>query len=683
MIEIADTQGAVKSLEAQRLGLIEASKVHDDDRSLLKDLNHGLRTELQGLLGMIELLKSSSSLEQQQKYMGTLEFSTERVISTVDTLISFFDFEEHTARLDVQKFSIDQLLSSISRKLNMRSDTDTFEVLYDTDHTIARVISFPRDVLEKLIFHLVNHIIRACHDCCIVVKTRIEEISNKDPMLVIEVSRRKTGNDREEYTSSYDKKNISLDLEIARRLAKTVQADLEIGEFPGGGTGFRFSTDQIVVDDLVSGYVVPSYLKNLRTLIIDDNPVSREVLQELAHTIGWQADVAASGEAAIHMMKFKSGLHAAYDIVLVDWRMPDADGWETSKRIRSEIAGGNLPIIVMISAHNHEYLSKSNQERNEVLNGFITKPISLSMLLDAVIDATAHQYEPDVTETVPNASVDEIDGFAGKKILVVDDNPINLEVARELLSLHGATVNTATGGYAAIAAIQASGEVLDMVLMDIQMPDLDGITTVSKVRSLGYRNLPIVLMTANTSEAIRRECFKAGAMDVVQKPFLARELIDTLLLQIRKRSIMRSASETLNLSRRVTELANELGLDINASLKSLDGNVDSYINVLDSFLLEAERIKGHFGEQAQTSITDDLRRELQMVGGMLGLLGDSKTAQQIDKLVKVLDFATPGEELSQAAKNALQEFGPRFDEAVKAIHLMRSYVLTEATSKPY
>ncbi|MBO6839917.1 response regulator [Thalassospira sp.] len=678
LIEIAEPDAANRVAENQNIEMTKAVKLSSNDKTLLKDLNHELRTELQGLLGMIELLRGGRSSNHNERYLHTLEQSTKGVISSVDTFIDFFEIDEKNQREMAQGYSLDQLLSGISKQLNKRSDTDTFEVLYDTDHTVSRVIKFPRDLLEKLICHLVSHIVQNRDDCWIVVRPRIIEEQDKNPLLSIEVVQRAKSDEPKDMIQVHVPRKISLDLEIARRLVSAIGGELIAGQFSGNGIGFKFTTGSFELDKHQSALSVPNYLKNLRALIIDDNPVSREVLQELAREIGWHADVAASGEAALHIMNFKSGIQTSYDIVLVDWRMPDIDGWETSKKIRKEIDGGHLPIIVMISAHNQKFLSKSANERSQILNGFLTKPVTMSMLLDAVIDATVHKYQPEKAVQSAYEIQREAELLAGKKILVVDDNIINQEIARELLKLYGATVVTASGGYAAITTVQTAGHAIDIVLMDIHMPDLDGLSSVKRIRSLGYAELPIVIMTANTSDSTRSECFKAGAQDLVQKPFLAKELVETLLANMSsKLKQPATEKEVRNLSERTRSAAKELGINLEQAVSDLGGSLMTYNRALNSFIAEAERANNYLGNMLDDITPEDIARELHALGGLQAVIGDQVGSERTKTIAEEVVDALHQSQTAEKLAEKCTEFRTALEQTKLAAEMLSSYIATE------
>ena len=675
-IEIAEPLSEAKFGENRRIEMIEALRLRDDDRTLLKELNHGLRTELHGLLGMIELLRGGPDPKQQTKYLDALDGSTKLILESVDTLIDFFEIDEYSGQAG-NVYSIDELLRGLSDTLNRRTDSDTFEVLYDTDRSVFRNVRFPREVLEKLIGHLVAHIVQTDLDGSVIVRPRIFESNNSTTELNIEVLQNSATLPRIKTGSIHDPDKISLDLEIARRLAGAVKGELQAGRFFTDNPGFKLTLKGVVTDDMGAAFVVPNHLKNLRALIIDDNPASREVLQELAHEIGWHADVAASGESALHMMNFKSALDAAYDIVLVDWRMPDIDGWDTSQKIREEIDGGKLPIIVMITAHSHDFMSKNSLDRSKVINGFLTKPVSVTMLLDAVADAMAHKYEPDKFVLASIEKKPEVDMLAGRKILVVDDNAMNLEVAKEFLSLYGAKVITAGGGYGAISTIQSAASALDLVLMDIHMPDLDGLSAVKQIRSLGYLSLPIVIMTANTSETVRSDCFKAGAQDVVQKPFLAKEIAATIASNLRGKPAETSDKEYINLSERTTSLAGEFGIDLKAAIGNFDGSIASYNRALESLVLDIGRVRGQLTEHIPEDVQEDIVRELQTLGGMLSLVGDPKGSAYAKSLANNFAMVQENQSDQDALRQSIAQFVAHLDHVSHIGKLLVSYLVTE------
>ncbi|WP_432383267.1 response regulator [Duganella sp. P38] len=250
----------------------------------------------------------------------------------------------------------------------------------------------------------------------------------------------------------------------------------------------------------------------------------------MAAGFGWRADVAADGYEALELIAAQGGRGKAYDVVFIDWRMPALDGWETSRRIRERMPAGQTPLIVMVTAHDREVLAQRQQQIAPVLDGFVVKPVTASMLFDAVADARLEQRKPLDTALAP-----ALRRLAGLRLLLVDDNPANQQVASELLSNEGAQVEVASSGPMALAAIARGGAAADLVLMDIQMPEMDGYQTTRAIQAqLGKATPPIVAMTANAMASDRIAALEAGMADHIGKPFDLDQLIEVILKHARR-----------------------------------------------------------------------------------------------------------------------------------------------------
>jgi CheY-like chemotaxis protein len=270
----------------------------------------------------------------------------------------------------------------------------------------------------------------------------------------------------------------------------------------------------------------------LRTLIVDDNAITRDVLRHMVEAMGWQVDTVASGADAIANVEARAAeKQPPYEVIFIDWQMPEMDGWEASQNIRKLSTGAAIPIVVMVTAHGRELLSQRSAEEHALINGFLVKPVTASMLFDAVVDAKAAALAAveGQNPTAPNAPV-KPKRLQGLRLLVVEDNKINQLVAKGLLSQEGAMVTLADNGQLGVAAVAAGQPAFDVVLMDVQMPVMDGYTATRVIRQeLGLTALPIIAMTANAMASDRAACLAAGMNDHVGKPFELDHLVATLL----------------------------------------------------------------------------------------------------------------------------------------------------------
>jgi two-component system sensor histidine kinase/response regulator len=309
---------------------------------------------------------------------------------------------------------------------------------------------------------------------------------------------------------------------------------LAVDSVLGQGSRFHFQIRFPVTEMPVSDAPVPVIpaLGTLKTLIVDDNAIARDVLRHMVESMGWQADTASdSAEAIARVEACATENTPPYAVIFMDWQMPEIDGWETSQRIRKLTAGAVTPIVVMVTAHGREVLAQRSAAEHALINGFLVKPVTASMLHDAVVEAKAAASAADLGQNpaAPRAAV-KPKRLLGLRLLVVEDNKINQMVAKGLLTQEGATVTLADNGQLGFDAVVAEQPAFDAVLMDVQMPVMDGYTATRAIRQeLGLTALPIIAMTANAMASDRAACLAAGMNDHVGKPFELDHLVAMLL----------------------------------------------------------------------------------------------------------------------------------------------------------
>ena len=308
--------------------------------------------------------------------------------------------------------------------------------------------------------------------------------------------------------------------------------ELQLNSAVGEGSTFSFSLSMAVVEvSPRESAPAPWCTPGLPILVVDDNPVARELMVAMGESMGWQVATAEGGESALAMMTACAEQGTPYRAVFVDWLMPGLDGWQTSARIRAlnTPAATAAPVIMMVTAHGHEMLAHQTPEVQGLIDGYLVKPVTASMLFDAMQNAV----QPDALNKAVPTNIQVSRPLDGLRLLLVEDNAINQQVAEELLSGQGAAVDIADNGLRGVEAVQAAiaiGKPYDAVLMDMQMPVMDGLTAAREIRTrLGLADLPIIAMTANAMASDREACLQAGMNDHVGKPFDLQRLIATLL----------------------------------------------------------------------------------------------------------------------------------------------------------
>jgi CheY-like chemotaxis protein len=269
-----------------------------------------------------------------------------------------------------------------------------------------------------------------------------------------------------------------------------------------------------------------------RTLVVDNNPTARDVLTRTGQTLGWSMDVAENGEQALALLKQQTEQGIFYQAILIDCQLPGLNDGKTIQALRAVTAFSLTPIIAMVTPGGRERLTQ-HSDAETGLDGFLAKPITASMLFDAVVEARAdknleHPSQASVTSDAPVT----VQRLHQMRLLVVEDNFVNQQVAQELLENEGATVILANNGQEGLDAVAAANPPFDVVLMDLQMPVMDGLTAARHIRTeLKLLTLPIVAMTANAMASDRDECLAAGMNDHVGKPFDLNKLVQVLLKQ--------------------------------------------------------------------------------------------------------------------------------------------------------
>ena len=508
----------------------------------LANMSHEIRTPMNAILGMLALLRKTELTPRQADYAMKTEGAARSLLGLLNDILDFSKVEAGKMSLEAQPFRIDQLLRELSVILSANVGTKPVEVLFDIDPALPRHLLGDAMRLQQVLTNLCGNAIKFTAQGEVVLSIRV--LACEEDAVLLELAVRDTGigiapENHARIFSGFTQAESSttrrfggtgLGVAISQRLVALMGGELRLDSALGQGSRFHFRVRLPLAAEPAAAVAesaaraIPGRdpktaegAAPMRALVVDDNATARELLQRMGDSLGWTIDVAASGSEALALLQRHAGQGIACDAVFIDWQMPGMDGWATSQHIRALGLGGRTPVIVMVTAHGREMLAQRSESDQALLDGFLVKPVTPSMLFDAIADVGLAPAGPRPARVARAAGPQRLRGL---RLLVAEDNANNQQVARELLEDEGAHVQIAGNGQQAVEAVAAADPPFDAVLMDLQMPVMDGFAAARAIRNdLSLSDLPIVAMTANVMASDRLACLAAGMNDHVGKPF--------------------------------------------------------------------------------------------------------------------------------------------------------------------
>lgn len=658
----SDITNLVKATEAAE----EASR---SKGQFVANMSHEIRTPMNAILGMLKLLHNTDLSPRQLDYTSKTEGAAKSLLGLLNDILDFSKMDAGKMTLDPQPFRVDRLLRDLSVILSANVGAKPIEVLFDIDPTTPKMLTGDAMRLQQVLINLAGNAIKFTKQGEVVVQIRVLSTvgTGSHAKTTLRIAVRDSGigiapenqahifEDFSQAEGSTTRRfgGTGLGLSISKRLVTLLGGELALDSALGVGSTFHFTLTLDAVDITPDMADIPTerLLGTLSVLVVDDNPVARELLMSMAQSWGWQVDVAASGVDALALVAArKTAAKAPYQVLFVDWHMPSMDGWETIDRIRQQNPDIAAPITVMVSANGRDMLSQRSAQEQARLHAFLVKPVTASMLFDAVADARAGLSNLRAKPRVRSNTKGRLEGL---RLLVVEDNAINQQVAQELLSAEGALVQVAGNGQLGVTAVAQASPAFDAVLMDLQMPVMDGYAATQAIRhELGLTALPVIAMTANAMASDRADCLAAGMNDHVGKPFDLQHLV-TVLLNHTKRS-----PSTRSEVRVITEAPQSPtdAFDTTSALERMGGNTELYATILQAYLTEIAELPNQLDALLVCGDIQGAGRLLHTLKGLSATVGAtsmSDIALTLERSIKVSDANSNHDELRSRFRQAI------------------------------
>lgn len=630
----------------------EAERANRFKSDFLANMSHEIRTPMNAVIGLSHLMAQTELSARQRDYIDKIQASSRTLLGVINDILDFSKIEAGKLSMEAVPFDFDRLLGDVAVVIQARAREKNLELAVAIDPRVPEMLIGDPLRLNQVLLNLMGNAVKFTATGDVVVTIGGECCG--DGCFRLDVSVRDTGigmtaeqvaglfKPFTQADSSTTRRfgGTGLGLAISAQLVALMNGTIEVDSTPGAGSTFRFSV-VLGVAAQAQEPPCPPGLHGKRVLIVDDSHAARSIAADVLGRFGLNTVTASSGQRCLAQVG--SGAAGAVDLLVLDWQMPDLDGVETLRRLRQ--CGFTAPVI-MLTAFGRSELEEALD--GEPVEAILEKPATPSTMLDAVMEVLEIEADRPARPRHGRTASPSL-SLRGKRILVVEDNPINQQVARELLEALAAEVVVAGDGAAGLALL--GRETADVVLMDVQMPGMDGYEATRRIREdLNLSELPIVAMTAHAMARDRDRCLAAGMNDHIAKPIdpaeLARVLARWLDIPLGDAATTPSADDAED-----GMPAALPGVDIAAALYSLNNNVRLLRKLLREFAI---------GHGSQTFVLKDLLRNgdwERVNGAMHTLKGTAATlgVLEVSRLAGLLEDLARGPAPDAAEASALAD----------------------------
>jgi len=642
-LEVKEHKETEKQLKQSLAELKEAKETAESASKaktrFLANISHEIRTPLNAIIGLGHLVSKTDLKPKQQEYFAKILSSSKALLYVINDILDVTKIESEKLMLEETEFDLEEVLQRLADGNTFLAETKGLELIIGIDRNVPTKLIGDPERLGQILNKLCNNAIKFTEIGEVSIKVRLAECKNDQANIEFTVSDTGVGMKRnflKNLFKSFNQEDASvtrkaggagLGLSIAKGLVDLMGGRIYASSQHEKGSQFYISI--WFRKQKKQREIVPSIdLRHLKVLVTEDNESSRNVLENALKSFSFNVTASVSGKETLELLKHDESKKP--QVILLDWKMPEMDGIQTAKKIREIPEISEIPIIMMCNNYAKEEVLIQKEKLG--IEAVLVKPFRYSGLYNTIIQSVGNgngssQYNKAQAPAKSGLRKELVDCT----ILLVEDNDINQEIVLELLKEYGFNVEVANDGKEAVKKVFDSGvpSKYDLVLMDLQMPVMDGLEATMQIRNKKvYDSLPILAITADVVQGIREKCMEAGMEDYITKPIDPDNMVDIISRWLKPKPQNRSDNKsqagkidtTKGDSLKIPELDN---VEVEDGLKRVSGNIRLYLKLLKQFLESNIEFGKELREKVASEKWEDSRRIVHSLKGTAGNLGMS------------------------------------------------------------